>query len=80
MPLDNDLAERVWVPPHAIYECCYEIKPDKSYELQRRNQRQAAAGPYGGAGDPGPATAPVQPARAGRQVPRSAEGSTLRGR
>lgn len=32
---------RVDVPLRDLYERCYRIEPDKSWELQRRNQRQA---------------------------------------
>ncbi len=30
-----------YVPLSALYERCYRLDPAKSYELQRRNQRQA---------------------------------------
>ena len=40
-PLDDHSAERNWLRLRDVYEPCYVLKPDQSWELQRRNQRQA---------------------------------------
>jgi hypothetical protein len=41
LPLDHDDAEHHFVSLRDVYEQCYALKPDLSYEIQRRNQRQA---------------------------------------
>ena len=41
LPVDHDNAEHHFVNLHAVYGHCYAVKPDLSYEIQRRNQRQA---------------------------------------
>ena len=41
LPLDHPYAEHEWLKLHEVYDRCYQIDGDKSYELQLRNQRQS---------------------------------------
>lgn len=41
LPLDNGDAQHCYVPLRDLYDQMYVLQPEKSYELQRKHQRQA---------------------------------------